>query len=184
MKKSNFYYIILIIPLLICCPNEINNLGKKVKLEVGTYNYLLVCINNKSNLIYCDFLFENNKFFIQNEVLKKTLIFDLNSNQKSIKKIEIKLKNEKDSLIINSNILLDTIYLTETKKYYIFKMINFWCYYDNLLDVNYIVEAERGIIGFYITDTTNNELYLYVRKFGNCLEKIIDYSVYKRFDLL
>ena len=200
MKKNKIIFICVFL-LLFSFENckkrniEKNQYIENVVANIGTYNNLIVCINNRSNEIEGDFIFENKKVYFQNERINKTLLFDFDKKEKESYIFYLKIYyNKKDEFLkLNPpqvvysdsfDILLDSIYVFNQKKYYKFVMLGGLCYFSSKLDINYFVQENRGIIGYYLSTKNEDEILIYQRFTGNCLQKYINYSIYKKFDFL
>ena len=201
MKKYNFliYKLQLLLILFYCCNDYSlyhNKISKAIG-NVGVYKYITICINNRTNELNGQIFLENNNFFFQNQKIEKSLLFDLTKNirytyyfnfkilyNKKNDFRQLKFYYEKNTYLDSFKIVLDTIYLIDSTNYYKFTMLNAFCYDEYRYNITYIVVNNRGIVGYYINSFYNNELWVSNTLIGNCLQNYIDYSQYKRFNLL
>lgn len=186
MKLYYFITLHIIIIFVNCNKNNYQqaNFRNTVVGEIGTFNYLILCNQNFDYKLIGNFYFEKDYFIFKNYYNDKTIIFDFSKKNKELYFFKQKLYYNKKIYISTYSIFLDTIYKFKNKIYYKFIIPNGSCFQGSKYDINFFLIKNKGIVGFYHSYKNMNETWISKHLIGNCLQNNIDYSQYKRLNLL
>jgi hypothetical protein len=210
MRKNNSYYVvivILILLLIISCKNvcrketmlnypknfhsniEIPHIVidsvRLTKFDCHYYVSLILCLKN---LTLCEGILDidSNYFYLTLKIPESSRfkLFDLNLSIGQSYQTNFNYRIDKEEFEKYVNISVEKIFKDESsnRTVYMFLAKDLYCSDGNLLDIVYFVTRENGVIGSFLsysTDTSKTAIEYYLQPRGELFEKYIDYSLFK-----
>jgi hypothetical protein len=121
----------------------------------------------------------NKKFYIQfnDPKTKPAVIFDLSSKVGKEKNLVIEtIDNKGSGLKETFSVILEKKLKCKNETVYVFRIKDFYRYYEDLFDIVYFVTDEAGVIGSYCSKFNDKGGEIYVAPGGNVCPEKIDYS--------
>ena len=158
--------------------NELNN----DETSGCTYKIRIACSVFRNNYFPNAVFYKNRqKFYVQfkNPETRPFILFNLSSKVGEEKEFNIEpihRKDEEKILKSNFSVVLEKKLKCGQQEVFVFRVKEFFNYYEGWPDIVYFVTSDSGVIGSYFSHFDKNGAEVYIAPAGNICKEQIDYS--------